>query len=783
MSEPSSVAAFAATLPWPLDHFQVEAMEKLDRSRALVVSAPTSSGKTVVADYAIWSALQAADQRSRVIYTTPLKALSNQKYHELSVRYGAERVGLVTGEHTLNDSAPVVVMTTEILRNVLYDEPERLRDVSNIVLDEIHFIDEYPRGTVWEEIIIQTPQHIKLIGLSATISNADEVAAWMTKLRGPCEVVLKTDRPVELKVWLALRNQLYQLFDSQGRVDHRTFDRAQNEEMHGHRGRFSPAGNDLLRLIEELSAREMVPAIYFIFSRKGCREALARCGQHGLDLTTDNEKAGIDAYVASRMDSVTDGDERRVFEWSLGLKQLRRGLAMHHAGMLPYAKETIELLFQQGLVKVVFATETLSLGLNMPARACVISSFTKFDGTGFSTLTSSEVTQLTGRAGRRGIDELGHGIILKDSDVDIRDIYDAVIAEEMVVESKFAPTYSMTLNLLKNHSVEQSELLLEKSFGQYQNRAWASGWQQEESRIEGELLDLTGRVFRHPQVPCTEDTLSGYLRSVKDLSKNEKETRQLRRSHRRSDKRDFSDKREQVQQLRASVRDSPCHRCPYLVDHRAHRNQVEALQEKLEQGRAEVEEVEHRFRNQFRQFRLVLQDGGFLKDDVPTPLGELAGSLYGENSLLIAQGLTEGWFSNLNPQELAAALALLVTEERGRKQPGSSFKRFPTSPIEGFHRAARSCWRDLSVIENEHGLETLRELAYDFIQPTYEWAGGVALADIATPPGSDLGDVVKAVKNVYSMLRQMEQATRRLPIHAVIAEARGALEREMIVRV
>ena len=283
----------------------------------------------------------------------------------------------------------------------------------------------------------------------------------MSGLRGGMEVVTQTERPVALELWLCLDNQLWPLFDERGQVARRTLEQAQNLSAGDLRLRYARRApeNDLLQVIERLRTGGMLPAIYFIFSRRGCREALSRCAVHGLDLTDPAEKSAVDTEMRRRIQGIADDDERRVFVDAVDTRLLRRGIAMHHAGMLPYAKETVETLFQRGLIKVVFATETLSLGLNMPARACVVSSFTKFDGTGFHALTSTELTQLMGRAGRRGIDTLGHGIILKELDVDVRDIYDAAIGGEMSVELKFAPTYTMVLALLKTRTLERAEEL------------------------------------------------------------------------------------------------------------------------------------------------------------------------------------------------------------------------------------------------------------------------------------------------------------------------------------
>src|SRR5204862_8110393 len=278
---------------------------------------------------------------------------------------------------------------------------------------------------VWEEIIIQAPRHIKFIGLSATISNFQEVAEWMSLQRGDIATVSVTKRPVELRIWLAMRNEFYPLLDEQGGIPRETRHRAQAETATDYRlsQMRRPPENDLLPVVERLRRREFLPAIYFIFSRRGCREALARCAVHGFDLTTDADKAQIDAAVRARLEQIEDADEAELYRNLLDGETLRRGLAMHHAGLLPYLKELVEELFQRGLIKVVFATETLSLGIHMPARACVVSSFTKFDGRDFAPLTSGELTQLMGRAGRRGIDAIGQGVILKEPGVDLGTIF------------------------------------------------------------------------------------------------------------------------------------------------------------------------------------------------------------------------------------------------------------------------------------------------------------------------------------------------------------------------
>src|SRR5438067_1192276 len=382
-------------------------------------------------------------------------------------------------------------MTTEILRNLIYEDVQRLDDVAYVVLDEVHYIDDFPRGSVWEEIIVQAPSHIKFVGLSATIGNYQEIAAWMAENRGPVGTVYQDRRPVELKLWLAMQNRFFRLFNPEGQIDQRTWSRAAADEEASYRvNRYrSLPSNDLLGVIAELERLEMLPAIYFIFSRRGCREALQRCAYHELDLTNDSEKGAIDRVAAERRRSLRDPDEAALYARMMDASMLRRGLAVHHAGLLPYHKELVEELFQEGLIKVVFATETLSLGINMPARAVVVSSFTKFDGVNFSTLTTGELTQLMGRAGRRGIDTLGHGVILKEADVEVGTIYEVAMGEGLVVESKFVPNYNMALNLLRVYTPDEAEGLMERSFGQYQKSLAAESTGERLINVRAQLED------------------------------------------------------------------------------------------------------------------------------------------------------------------------------------------------------------------------------------------------------------------------------------------------------
>ena len=766
----------------------------------MLVSAPTSSGKTVIADYAIHRAL-ATD--SRAIYTTPLKALSNQKFRDYSRRHGEAAVGLVTGENTINPGAPIVVMTTEILRNLIYEEPERLAKVAYVVLDEVHYIDDFPRGAVWEEIIIQAPVHIKFIGLSATISNYAEIADWMSLQRGPIATVSVRKRPVELRLWLAMRNELYPLLDERGAIPRETRLRAQSEtstDLRLSQIRRAPE-NDLLPIVERLRRREFLPAIYFIFSRRGCREALGRCASHGLDLTSDDEKVSIDRVVSRRMEQVRDSDEAGLYASLLDLDTLRRGLAMHHAGLLPYLKEIVEDLFAQGLIKVVFATETLSLGIHMPARAVVVSSFTKFDGQNFAPLTSGELTQLMGRAGRRGIDPIGHGIVLKEPDIDIGAIYEAATGQEMTVESKFAPTYNMALNLLRYHPPEEVDLLMERSFGQYQKGLARGQLDDRLLNLRRRAEDVTSARFQAEGQPCcSNQTFSAFADANDEVAALRVGMRRLRRDHWHKGRgrsrgraqgrptkdpggRTLAQLKDQLAHWQAVIARLPCPQCPFLTEHRAQFDEVRDLQARLAASTQDAERSQGEYRRRMAALRAILEELGFLEDSVPTEKGRLASRIYGENSLLITEAIADGWLEQLSPAELAATVVMVTAEDRNRDRPQQR-RRLPTSGVALAQKRLRVIYYRFSARERDRGEENLRPLSSDYVNFVYDWCSGNPLATLQPPPGVELGDAVKAVKGLYSALRQIEWAVLDRPaLRRVVIGARERIERELITRV
>jgi ATP-dependent RNA helicase HelY len=479
----TALGTFAAGLPFELDAFQVEACEALEAGHGVLVAAPTGAGKTVVGEFAVQLALS---RGRKAFYTTPIKALSNQKYTDLVRQHGAESVGLLTGDTTINGAAPVVVMTTEVLRNMLYAGSRTVDGLSYVVMDEVHYLADLFRGPVWEEVIIHLPDDVLLVSLSATVSNAEELGDWLTLVRGNTKVVVSETRPVPLWQHVMTRDGLYDLYaghvdptdpgtdppinpDLAQAVRRRLPDRSGVGRGGRTRQRPPAASRPAPRfaVVDVLDREGLLPAIFFVFSRAGCDAAVQQCMSAGLRLTTPEQAAAIRATVEERCAAVPAQDLSVLGYWEWG-QALERGIAAHHAGLLPLFKETVEDLFSRGLVKVVFATETLALGINMPARSVVLDRLTKWDGSTHAEITPGEYTQLTGRAGRRGIDVEGHAVVVDDGRLDPAALAGLASRRTYPLRSSFAPTYNMAVNLVAQVGRERAREVLETSFAQFQ---------------------------------------------------------------------------------------------------------------------------------------------------------------------------------------------------------------------------------------------------------------------------------------------------------------------------
>ena len=501
-----ALAEFEVGYPFGLDAFQRTACAALEAGRGVLVAAPTGAGKTVVGEFAVHLALR---EGRKCFYTTPIKALSNQKHRDLVERYGAERVGLLTGDVAVNGDADVVVMTTEVLRNMLYargragtssgsdTSADRLRGLAHVVMDEVHYLADRERGAVWEEVIIHLPDDVQVTSLSATVSNAEEFGEWLATVRGDTEIVVEEHRPVPLWQHVLVGTRLYDLFvatevGAMGRAEkvNPQLERLARDEgrlpTRGRAGRGGPSGFrrpvvSRPDVLTRLDSQGLLPAITFIFSRAGCAAAVEQCVRSGLRLNTAEEAERVRHHVERRTSSLPREDLRVLGYWEW-LEGLQRGVAAHHAGMLPTFKEVVEELFTEGLVKAVFATETLALGINMPARSVVLEKLVKWNGETHADVTPGEYTQLTGRAGRRGIDVEGHAVVLWQPGMDPRTVAGLASTRTYPLRSSFRPSYNMAVNLVGALGREQARSLLESSFAQFQADASVVGLARQVTR-------------------------------------------------------------------------------------------------------------------------------------------------------------------------------------------------------------------------------------------------------------------------------------------------------------
>ena len=519
-----ALRAFAEGYDFPFDEFQQQACEALEDGHGVLLAAPTGAGKTIVGEFAAHLAL---GNGGKCFYTTPIKALSNQKYHDLVLRHGAANVGLLTGDNAVNGDAPVVVMTTEVLRNMLYAQSPALRGLAYVVMDEVHYLADRFRGAVWEEVILHLPDRVTLVSLSATVSNAEEFGDWLQEVRGDTTVIVEELRPVPLWQEVLVGRRLYDLFvdDAQESVnpaltrlagEEARFARVNLEQRPPRGGRRPPRSRvdvpSRPEVVETLDRAGLLPAIVFVFSRNGCDAAVRQCLRSGLRLAEPPERRRIRDVLDERVVNIPDED-LAVLGFGDFSDALQRGIASHHAGMLPIFKEIVEQLFSEGLVKVVFATETLALGINMPARSVVLESLVKWNGEAHVDLSPGEYTQLTGRAGRRGIDVEGHGVVLWTPGFDPKHVAGLASTRTYPLRSSFRPSYNMAVNLVDSLGRHDARELLEQSFAQFQADRAVVGLARQMRRNE-EALDGY-RESMHCHLGNFEE-YAGLRRALKD---------------------------------------------------------------------------------------------------------------------------------------------------------------------------------------------------------------------------------------------------------------------------
>ncbi len=777
-------AEFAASQRFQLDPFQIAACHALEEGRSVLVAAPTGAGKTIVGEFAIHLAmLQPGD---KAFYTTPMKALSNQKFRELQDVYGADEVGLLTGDTNINGNARVVVMTTEVLRNMLYGGSPALRGLRYVVMDEVHYLADRFRGAVWEEVIIHLPESVRLVSLSATVSNAEEFGDWLDTVRGDTEVIVSETRPVPLEQHVLVRDDLLPLFDDRAGIATaqvnqelmriRSFKGANFERnRRPYRGGRRPVRPSNVHRIERMDRPDVVrlleranllPAIFFIFSRMGCDGAVQQLSRAGLRLTTAEERAEIRAVVEERTRSILDEDLGVLGFWQWR-ENLERGYAAHHAGMLPVFKEIVEELFRRKLVKVVFATETLALGINMPARTVVLEKLEKFNGEARVAITSGEYTQLTGRAGRRGIDVEGHAVVQWSEGLDPQAVAALASRRTYPLNSSFRPTYNMAVNLIDQFGRRRAREILESSFAQFQADRAVVG-------IARQVKDLEESQAGYQRaMACDSGDFAEYSRIRRELSDLEKTNRKDAGASRR-----VRDERQRhIASLRKSMQRHACHRCPDREQHArwAERywkmaRKISTLRQQIESRTGTVARVFDRVVDVLTELDYVHSEDGETR---LTPAGRTMRRIYGERDLLVAESLRTGIWKGLDAPALAALACSLVYEPR-RDAGGPGEHGMPRGPFRRAFDETLTLWQRLDDLEREHHLPGSEPPSAGLSLAMYEWARGVALDRVLVDADMAAGDFVRWSKQTIDLLDQLSlvadpklAATARAALDAV----------------
>jgi len=867
--ERSPLGRFAALYDFELDEFQLQGCQAIDGGNGVLVAAPTGAGKTVVGEYAVFKALEVG---KKAFYTTPIKALSNQKYTDFLHRHGPDNVGLLTGDTSINPEAPIVVMTTEVLRNMIYASSPTLQGLGYVVMDEVHYLADRFRGPVWEEVILHLDSDIQLVSLSATVSNAEEFGHWLEEVRGATEVVVSEHRPVPLWQHVMVGNRLLDLYSAQvdptnpgpnPPISPELIDAIQRRHARGgqrrrsgrqrhHRSPFIRPPSRIT-VVDQLDRAGLLPAIVFVFSRAGCDDAVRQLVAAGTSLTTNQEQDEIHRVISRRTKGLPpeDLDVLDFWRWQ---HALMNGVAAHHAGMLPVFKETVEELFSAGLIKVVFATETLALGINMPARSVVLERLVKWDGQRHADLTAGEYTQLTGRAGRRGIDVEGHAVVLYSTGLDPVALAGLASRRTYPLKSAFRPTYNMAVNLLSTTDVARAREILETSFAQFQADRAVVGLARKTRKLS-EAMEGYAK-----SMSCHLGDFEEYMRLRQRVSQREKELsrarskaqreaiydvvsqlhrgdvirlpRGRRRGHavvlerpeihadgpmltvltddarlrrlidndipygtrvvtqvtigKKFNSRSTRDRvdlastmrsalgavgkmgpdekpppqpgDDKLENLRAQMRQHPCHGCHEREDHARWANRWARADK---QYRGLIRRIEGRTSSIAREFDRVTEvliTLGYLARDngtlTVTDDGTWLRRIYTEQDLVVAQALRDGIWADLDAASLAGVVSAVLFEPRSDDP----------SPTPGFHDAEKlrqavrqtsRLTRELIVLENDFKLEVTSPLDMGIVMPMYLWARGHGLDVVLADTDLAAGDFVRWARQVLDLLDQI----------------------------
>ncbi len=749
---------FADSFSFPFDDFQLEACRAVEGGSGVLVAAPTGAGKTVIGEFAAFLALR---NGRKCFYTTPIKALSNQKYQEFVDRFGSDKVGLLTGDTSINSEADILVMTTEVLRNMLYAGSNTLSTLGFVVMDEVHYLADKFRGAVWEEVLIHLMESVQVISLSATVSNAEEFGEWLQVIRGDTQVIVSEIRPVPLYQHVLIDNGLIDLFVENGQVNPEIL-RREKEAMRRvrtphHRRESSRSGGDdhhrlsRAEIIEKLNREGMLPAITFIFSRVGCDSAVRQCLQSGIKLTTTEERAEIRS-TALRYTQNLDEEDLGVLGFDDWLSALERGLAAHHAGLLPSFKGCVEDLFQRGLVKAVFATETLALGINMPAKTVVLEKLMKWNGEAHLPITPGEYTQLTGRAGRRGIDIEGNAVVQWSPTVDSATAAGLASTRTYPLRSSFTPTYNMAINLIGRFGRERARGSLESSFAQFQADRAVVGLTKQIRKNALAILNFEAEARCH---------LGNYVEYA-TLRREIKETEVL--LSKRQAKKGFDPKQRahlesDLVTLRKSMRAHACHGCTDRETHSRIAERADRLIRENEGLQKRVENRTHVIAKTFDRVCDVLTELNYIQGEKTLPQGQILAKIYTESDLLLAEAIRTDLLEHLSAPELLSVVSSMIFEARSQE---TLAPRIPSGNVQSALSEVVKLWSYLEDLESRHNVATQKEPDFGFCWISFRWANGHSLQSVLKGSDLSVGDFVRSTKQLIDLLNQIAVASESL---------------------
>jgi ATP-dependent RNA helicase HelY len=789
------IDSFRQRYPFALDPFQEEAIRHVATGDSVIVSAPTGAGKTLIAEFAIYRALSA---QRRVIYTTPLKALSNQKFADFVRLFGSDLVGILTGDVKVNPHASILVMTTEILRNLLFTEkPE---DVATAVLDECHYLGDEGRGTVWEEIIINAPPSIQLVALSATVSNLHEIAAWIGEVHRPIHAIYHPVRPVPLQYLLCHMDGEIASLDAPRRGrEAPTEVRVRGDRWRGRdrhrvfagRGRRRPANPG--QVIPQLETRRWLPVIYFIFSRSGCERALRRFLEDGGSLLEPTRRPEVEEAIANTLrdyPSITVETELN----ALLLDGLRQGAGMHHAGILPALKRLTEVLFERGLVRVVFATETMSLGIHMPAKSVVIQGIRKRTDIGFRQLTLNELTQMAGRAGRRGIDPEGKCLIGLDAPEAEDEVRELLAGRPEPIESRFRVGYSsaaLLVDLYRDPGAVRR--VIESSFGQFQNR-------RRIRTLEAERAELLARLAKAEGIHspcCTLTDLVAYREKRAALEAERERVRRMGLGGRRGGRRgrgqseegspwseSLHDARKRLEAMALELSQVPCHRCPHRGEQERALKRSDRIRQATEGRGRLVRDLEQSYWEQFLRVVEVLRHFEYLSDTTLSSEGRLIASLRHDNELLVARVAFSGLVEGLGPAETAALLSCLVEEPREIETRFARDLLRRHAHLRRRVQAMETLTDEVRRVQESRRVDLPVSMHLTYLAAAYEWTAGEEDWARLTRNlfGGHEGDLIRAFRRLIDLCRQLVDSPELSDgLHSSLQQAVRMLDRGIVL--